>query len=227
MKKEKRELTLEQLNKRKKIFNSISMKSLFIALIGCIIIGIIICCFKELKEETVIQLQTVYLIYAIFWIVMAVVTNKISSIYKKKIQTSIKTMKVTAIKEKSKECDLKKSVTLKDEKIITDILSKNIVKIIADNIEGPNLVTSIQLADTTWQCQVYIPAEKLISILDENTKKEMLEYLIKDIKIRNPEGETTEVTILGYYCGNPDFCYYINQKTTDEELLEMFELKEE
>ena len=130
-------------------------------------------------------------------------------------------MKIKVLKELAKECDLKKSVTVIDKEIITDILSRSIDKIVIDNIEGPNFVTSILLADNTWQSQVYIPAEKLISILDENSKKEMLDYLIKDIKMGNPEGKTTEVTI-------SSSCFlYTNPQATDEELLGIFELKEE
>jgi len=221
MKKKKREFTLEQLNNRGKTFNSISINSLFIALIGCIIIAIIICCFKELTEGAKIPLLIVYFIYAIFWLGMSVVARKISSIYKKKIQIKSEAIKIAAIKEKSKEGSLKESVIIRDKKVVEDILSRSINKIVIDNIEGPNFVTSVQLEDTTWQSQVYIPANKLISILDEKSKKEMLDYLIKDIKIGNIAGETTEVTI------NSSCFLYTNPQTTDEELIEMFELKEE
>lgn len=214
MKKEKRRLTLKQLENIEqiiwKLFTICGI--LFFVVIGIILIIIPI--------NSVEDLIPVLLGIGLFLAIIMMISIKILEIIRKRISTTKEQMKVRTLKQLAKEHGghIRAFVNIKDNEIITDILSKNIVKIVIDDIEGPNLVTSIKLEDNTWQTRVYIPSEKLISILDEKTKNEIIDHLITYIKLGNLDGNTTEVTMSKFLYSNP--------KATDEELLKIFELKE-
>lgn len=220
MKKEKkRELTLKQLERRNNIATKTQNIAIIIDLIGLSIIAILTIPCKDNQAIGIILL--IALIHSTLWFGVNLISMKLAEKYKYKISIKEKAIRVNVIKKVAKDDNIEEFVTLKDKKIITDILSKNITKIVIDNIDESNFVTSIQLSDTTWQQNIYISIEKLISVLDENSKKEMLNHLIKDIRIGNLKEKTVEVTINGQ-----GFCY-TNTQATDDELFEMFELKED
>lgn len=208
MLKKKRELTLKQLEERLKICDFIGN----VLMIICPLYGLFLVIISTIKDLYII-------IFAVLFIAM-MLSFKISDKIIVCIAKKKKQIRISTIKELAKDGELKESVSIIDKEIILNILSKNIKKITIDDNGGSNFVTSIQLGNAKIQSKVYIPAEKLISILDENSKKEMLEHLVENIKIGNLEG-TTEVEIVA-----ANFLY-TNLQTTDAELLQIFDLKEE
>lgn len=211
MKKEKREFTLKQLEGKKKQCRYVIRLCIVLCVILLLLIAPLI---KNNKQD--IALCLVCFLGAIGMSADKKLTKLYDRIEKKKKQ-----IRISTIKELAKEGELKKSVKIINKQIIAEILSKNIKKITIDDIEGSNCVTSIQFEDKTCQSKVYISAEKLISILDEKSKREMLQNLINYIGIGNLEETTKEVQIIG-----KNFLY-TNSNMTDEELLKLFDLKEE
>ena len=229
MKKEKRELTLEQLKKRRKIFDKISAILSIIALIGCVIIAfIIILTFNELKNEILL----VYPLHGIFFLGLAIISNKISLMYKEKIQISKKAMKVAAIKEKAKEGKLKKSVIIKKTDIIENILNIGIEKIVIQAIsyEGSRIIqkdasftASIYLKDGHCLSPILISNRKVNRLLNPKLEENILDLLITDIDLHNEVNDEIELSIIG----KDEFIYYEESGIKDDELLEIFDLKEE
>ena len=132
-----------------------------------------------------------------------------------------KQMKLKVLKQLAKEHEgcIKDFVSLKDKNVITDVLSNNIVRITIDFIQDNNFVTTIQYADDTFRSGIRIPAKEFVSILDENSKKIMLNDSIKNIILGDSVGDIKEIVITGT-------TYIYKEDISDDELLEMFELKE-
>ena len=215
MLKEKRELTLKKLEEMKRIceFVKIALGILF-----CLYIIYYILMAIKIPFTNITNIQ---IIISTLLFIFIMISYKVSQKIEKCIEIKRKQIQVLVIKELAKAGELKGAVSIIDKQIITDILSRNIESIVIDSIENENFVTTIELKNAKCQQKVYISTKSLISILDENSKKEMLENIINNIKIKNLEKETTRVEI-----SSEDFLY-INLKTTDEKLLEIFELKEE
>lgn len=230
MKKEKRELTLKQLERKEKFFAYTLPRMLVILLFLICAFFAIISAKKWISAEKTIS---IYTIIALFWVVIVLLSYKISDKIKSqiilkekqvsdKIENKIeKQMKLEVLKQLAEEHGghIKAFVSLKDEKMITDILSNSIVRITIDFIQDKNFVTTIQYADDTARTGICIPAKEFVSILDENSKKIMLNDSIKNIILGNSDEDVKKIIIRS-------LCYYYDGDISDDELFEMFELKE-
>ena len=215
MKKEKRELTLKQLERKEKFFAYILPRILIILLFLICAFFAIISAKKRISAEKTIS---IYTIIALFWVVIVLLSYKVSDKIENKIE---KQMKLEVLKQLAKEHEgcIKDFVSLKDKNVITDVLSNNIVRITIDFIQDNNFVTTIQYADDTFRSGIRIPAKEFVSILDENSKKIMLNDSIKNIILGDSVGDIKEIVITGK-------TYFYKEDISDDELLEMFELKE-
>ena len=230
MKKEKRELTLKQLERKEKFFAYILPRILIILLFLICAFFAIISAKKRISAEKTIS---IYTIIALFWVVIVLLSYKVSDKIKKqimikekqvsdKIENKIeKQMKLEVLKQLAKEHEgcIKDFVSLKDKNVITDVLSNNIVRITIDFIQDNNFVTTIQYADDTFRSGIRIPAKEFVSILDENSKKEIVDDCIKNIRLKNSDEDVQKIIIRSR-------CYYYDEDISDDELMEMFELKE-
>ena len=215
MKKEKRELTLEQLEKEQRVLKKLNN---VLVLLFCIYVILII--FLKSKEN-----ENIGIVLSISGVIILAVMIYTNLNFIEKIKNQIilkqKQMKLKVLKQLAKEHGghIKAFVSLKDEKVITDILSNNIVRITIDFIQDNNFVTTIQYADDTFRSGIRIPAKEFVSILDENSKKIMLNDSIKNIILGDSVGDIKEIVITGT-------TYIYKEDISDDELLEMFELKE-
>ena len=215
MKKEKRELTLEQLERKEKFFAYILPRILTILL--CLISAFLVI-IHEKGWISVGKTISIYIVIILFLFVIVLLNYKVSDKIENKIE---KQMKLEVLKQLAKEHggNIKEFVSLNDEKMITDVLSNNIVRITIDFIQDNNFVTTIQYADDTFRSGIRIPAKEFVSILDENSKKIMLNDSIKNIILGDSVGDIKEIVITGT-------TYIYKEDISDDELLEMFELKE-
>lgn len=110
-------------------------------------------------------------------------------------------------------------VTIKDEEFVRDTLLKSIVKIEIDKIEDANIVIRIRLDDSTVTSPITIKKINLVSILNAEIKKEILEYAITNIKLSNLEQDEKTIEISG-----PGYVW-LNHTATDDDIFEMFEVK--
>lgn len=210
MKKEKkRELTLEQIKKRRKAYIS-GMKICEIIVLVWFILLI-----------SVEQAIVFFVLSALFILLIVLVLCRLDERLEEQANLKMKQMRINLIKKLAKEeGNLKDFVSIKDEDFITNILSKNIEKIVKDKVYGADdLIVRIQLDDNTWISSVHISKKDLLSILDENTKKEILDYSVTNIEIQNLEKEK-KIIISG-----PGYVWS-KEQATDDDLLSMFELKE-
>ena len=215
MKKEKRELTLEQLERKEKFFAYILPRILTILL--CLISAFLVI-IHEKGWISVGKTISIYIVIILFLFVIVLLNYKVSDKIENKIE---KQMKLEVLKQLAKEHEgcIKDFVSLKDKNVITDVLSNNIVRITIDFIQDNNFVTTIQYADDTFRSGIRIPAKEFVSILDENSKKIMLNDSIKNIILGDSVGDIKEIVITGK-------TYFYKEDISDDELLEMFELKE-
>lgn len=214
MKKEKRELTLEQLEKEQRVLKKLNN---VLVLLFCNVILII---FLKSKEN-----ENIGIVLSISGVIILAVMIYTNLNFIEKIKNQIilkqKQMKLKILKQLAKEHEgcIKDFVSLKDKNVITDVLSNNIVRITIDFIQDNNFVTTIQYADDTFRSGIRIPAKEFVSILDENSKKEIVDDCIKNIRLKNSDEDVQKIIIRSR-------CYYYDEDITDDELMEMFELKE-
>lgn len=214
MKKEKRELTLEQLEKEQRGLKKLNN---VLVLLFCNVILII---FLKSKEN-----ENIGIVLSISGVIILAVMIYTNLNFIEKIKNQIilkqKQMKLKVLKQLAKEHEgcIKDFVSLKDKNVITDVLSNNIVRITIDFIQDNNFVTTIQYADDTFRSGIRIPAKEFVSILDENSKKEIVDDCIKNIRLKNSDEDVQKIIIRSR-------CYYYDEDISDDELMEMFELKE-
>lgn len=215
MKKEKRELTLEQLEKEQR-----GLKKLNNVLVLLFCIYVILIIFLKSKEN-----ENIGIVLSISGVIILAVMIYTNLNFIEKIKNQIilkqKQMKLKILKQLAKEHEgcIKDFVSLKDKNVITDVLSNNIVRITIDFIQDNNFVTTIQYADDTFRSGIRIPAKEFVSILDENSKKEIVDDCIKNIRLKNSDEDVQKIIIRSR-------CYYYDEDISDDELMEMFELKE-
>ena len=207
MNKEKREIALEKLEKENKFFKKLIE---VIALMMFCGVPFMIFLKKIIGQEKTIL---VFLIYMLLLILIMCISIK----KEEKTSYMIKEM-ITYKKMKDKE--LKKVIKIKDKNIIESILSKNILKIVIDNIDESNYLINIQFCDYTWASSTEISPKDLIFLLDENSISEMLDHLIKNIEIKNVEEEKVELKIK-----TQNFSY-LNNELTVKNLFDTIEIKE-
>ena len=223
MKKEKRELTLGQLERKEKFEKKIPL--IIILLSFCVflalIITIIIADIYFKNDANVNKICSVYICIELFLAALMIISYKVWEKIKNQIILKQKQMKLKVLKQLAKEHEgcIKDFVSLKDKNVITDVLSNNIVRITIDFIQDNNFVTTIQYADDTFRSGIRIPAKEFVSILDENSKKEIVDDCIKNIRLKNSDEDVQKIIIRSR-------CYYYDEDISDDELMKMFELKE-
>ena len=207
MNKEKREIALEKLEKENKFFKKLTE---VIALMMFFGVFFMIFLKKIIGHEKTILVFAIYmlLLILIMWISI-----------KKEEKTSYMIKEMIAYK-KMKDKELKKVIKIKDKNIIESILSKNILKIVIDNVDESNYLINIQFCDYTWASSTEISPKDLIFLLDENSISEMLDHLIKNIEIKNVEEEKVELKIK-----TQNFSY-LNNELTVKNLFDTIEIKE-
>ena len=210
MKKEKREYTIEQLKEMEKKIIEVSRNTIiFLFIVSILAITLI------KKIDWIIP---VYCFFLLASFIVLILVREIGETLQEKILSEEKRIESERIVEKSKKVNLKNYVELDEECLINYILSRNIVNISIDKIEDKYLETTIHLIDNTSQSEVYIPISELISILDENSKNEILQKAIREIKVeKNMNSLELSIDTQGVK---------ISESLSSSSLLEMLKLKE-
>lgn len=225
MKKEKRELTLGQLERKEKFEKKIPL--IIMILSFCVffafIITIIIADIYFKNDANINKICSVYIYIELFLVALMIISYKVLEKIKNQIILKQKQMKLKVLKQLAKEHGghIKAFVSLKNEKVITDILSKSIEKVVIDFTQDLKVgITTIYFSNDGFQSNVITSKESLISSLDEECKKKILNSCVESIELTEFGGNKKQIVISG-----PGFCY-VDQKASEDELLEMFELKE-
>ena len=217
MKKEKRELTLEQLERKEKFFAYILPRILTILL--CLISAFLVI-IHEKGWISVGKTISIYIVIILFLFVIVLLNYKVSDKIENKIE---KQMKLEVLKQLAKEHggNIKEFVSLMEEKVITTILSKNIEEVVIDFTEDLKVaIITIYFSIDELQSSGIILKEDLMFFLDEEYKKEILNNCVESIELTEFGGNKKQIVISG-----PGFCY-VDEKKSEDEMLEMFELKE-
>lgn len=219
MKKEKkRELTIKQLEKRKNIIKNISnyfiIAAIFLILVLStisIITGITLPEYVAMKIVSI----TVIGVCVIYGIIL-----KFAVKYENEIKIKNKQRKISRINQLICNGDIKEKAIIKDEMLENAILSNNIEKVIFREIKvgavipkDADYTIELYLKDGSL-LQTFFSMEDFLKLINRASKARMLNHLIKSIKIEN-----SEVTI-----DAENFNW--KEKVTDDELIEMFEVKE-
>ena len=220
MKKEKRELTIEQLEKKAKVTAKIVSVAVITYLFSLILIMVLFFAFLVLGNTK----ATIYIIFGnhvifIFVFLLIIVARKIETICSEEICSKQRQIEIEKMKIEAKKGNLQNFVDLVDEDIIEYILSRSIEKVEIDMIDGLYFLTTIQLDDNKQQDRVYIPIKEFISIIDENSKKKILESIIQKIELKNSRGKKEFVI-------RSSDVVYVEGLEDEDELLEIFKLKE-
>ena len=220
MKKEKRELTIEQLEKKAKVAAKIVSVAVITYLFSLILMMVLFFAFLVLGNTK----ATIYIIFGnraifIFVFLLIIVVREIETIYSEEICSKQRQIEIEKMKIAAKKGNLQNFVDLVDEDIIEYILSRSIEKVEIDMIDGLYFLTTIQLDDNKQQDRVYIPIKEFISIIDENSKKKMLESIIQKIELKNSRGKKEFVI-------RSSDVVYVEGLEDEDELLEIFKLKE-
>lgn len=217
-KEKKRELTIKQLEKRKNIANKISIYFVIVALL----VILVLCTISIITGITIpeyvamkIVSLTVIGIMLIYGIILKFVAK-----YEKEIKSKKKQSMVNKINQLVCNGDIKEKVFLKDQIIKNAILSNNIEKVTFREIKAGTIIPKD--ADCTIELylkdgsllQSFFSMEDFLKLINRECKAKMLNHLIKSIKIEN-----SEITI-----ETENFTW--KQNVTDDELIEMFEIKE-
>lgn len=210
MKKEKREYTIEQLKEMEKKTIEVSRNTMiFLFIVSILAITLI------KKIDWIIP---VYCFFLLVSFIVLILGREIGETLQEKILSEEKRIESERIVEKSKKVNLKNYVELVEECLITYILSRNIVNVSIDKIEDKYFETTIHLIDNTSQSEVYIPISELISILDEKSKKEILQKTIREIKVeKNMNNLELSIDTQGVK---------ISESLSSSSLLEILKLKE-
>lgn len=223
MKKEKkRELTIKQLEKRENITDKIAICSAITAMVGSIAIIAILSIISVVAGITFSYYYVFkrYALFALFCFLISIISSKLSEAYGIKIRDKTKMYKVNTLKKMAGGENIKEKVTLKGETLQNAMLSNNIEKVVFKEIKVGAIIPkdadcTIELYLKDGSClQSFFSMEDFLKLINRATKARMLNHLIKSIKIEN-----SEVSIVA-----DNFNY--KEKVTDDELNEMFELKE-
>lgn len=223
MKKEKkRELTIEQLEKRENITDKIAICSAITAMVGSIAIVAILTIISVVTGIT-FSYNYVFARYALFALLcflICIISSKLSEAYGIKIRDKTKMYKVNTVKKMAGGENIKEKVTLKGETLQNAILSNNIDKVVFKEIKVGAIIPkdadcTIELYLKDGSClKSFFSMKDFLKLINRATKARILNHVIKSIKIEN-----SEVSI-----DADNFNY--KEKVTDDELDEMFELKE-
>lgn len=204
----KKELTLEQLKRIRKIATIIVVFIYFTGFIN-IIARIIIGIETNFDKYIMLFVMTMF-IPLLLWMFFDLRLEI-------KIRKEQERLRVAKIKNKAKEGNLKNVVVLKSENIQNKILVNNIEKILFKGKDKTNLIVEIYLKSGLC-LPLHIQAEKVLSILSSETKEEILENVVDSITIEDLEKSTMQVHI-------NTKGYTIDKEADDYNLISWFELK--
>lgn len=219
----KREVTLEELQRRERIANRIQIKLLKLTIvieIGMILIGIILALIikdSKIVENTVVMKLFLSIVFSM--ILIAIIIENIEKHLQYQIEEKLEQEKISKIKEMAKKGDLKGALIpiVTDRKAVATMLVKNIESVIC-NLEGTSLMLGFNPKKDFTIFTFELPIEEW---LKEETIELILDHYVDTIKIEDLQEGKMKVSILG-----EGFCYE-NEKVTDDDLLEMFKLKED
>lgn len=219
----KREVTLEELQRRERIANRIQIKLLKLTIvieIGMILIGIVLALIikdSKIVENTVVMKLFLSIVFSM--ILIAIIIENIEKHLQYQIEEKLDQEKISKIKEMAKKGDLKGALIpiVTDRKAVATMLVKNIKSVIC-NLEGTSLMLSFNPKKDFTIFTFELPIEEW---LKEETIELILDHYVDTIKIEDLQEGKMKVSILG-----EGFCYE-NEKVTDEDLLTMFKLKED
>ena len=222
MKKEKRELTLWQLETKEKIAKKVVKILVIVFEIFTVVYLVtgVICVIERFHSKTILLSGIPVLL---FLLIVVSITCKVLEKIRNQITLKKDRMKLKVLKHLAKENggNIKAFVSLKDEKAITDILSKGIEKVVIDFTQDLKVgITTIYFSNDGFQSDVITSKESFISSLDEECKKKILNNCVESIELTEFGGNKKQIVISG-----PGFCY-VDEKKSEDEMLEMFELKE-
>lgn len=216
MKKEKkRELTIKQLEKRKNIANKISTYFIIVAIFVILLLSTI-SIITGITIPEYVAMKIVSLAVIGICIIYGIVI-KFEAKYQKEIESKNKQNKV---KQLNCNGDIKEKAIIKDEVIKNAILSNNIDKVVFREIKVGAIIPkdadcTIELYLKDGSClKSFFSMKDFLKLINRATKARILNHVIKSIKIEN-----SEVSI-----DADNFNH--KEKVTDDELNEMFELKE-
>ncbi len=216
MKKEKkRELTIKQLEKRKNIANKISTYFIIVAIFVILLLSTI-SIITGITIPEYVAMKIVSLAVIGICIIYGIVI-KFEAKYQEEIESKNKQNKV---KQFNCNGDIKEKAIIKDEVIKNAILSNNIDKVVFREIKVGAIIPkdadcTIELYLKDGSClESFFSMKDFLKLINRATKARILNHVIKSIKIEN-----SEVSI-----DADNFNY--KEKVTDDELDEMFELKE-
>lgn len=222
MKKEKRELTLWQLETKEKIAKKVVKILVIVFEIFTVVYLVtgVICVIERFHSKTILLSGIPVLL---FLLIVVSITCKVLEKIRNQITLKKDRMKLKVLKQLAKEHggNIKAFVSLKDEKAIADILSKGIEKVVIDFTQDLKVgITTIYFLNDGFQSDVITSKESLISLLNEECKKKILNNCVESIELTEFGGNKKQIVISG-----PGFCY-VDEKESEDELMEMFELKE-
>lgn len=219
MKKEKkRELTIKQLEKRKNIANKISNYFIIVA-IAIILVLATISIITGITLPEYVAMKIISLSVIVIMVIYGIIL-KFANKYQKEIESKNKQEQISKLNQLICNGDIKEKAIIKDEMIKNAILCNNIDKVIFREIKVGTVIPKdtdctieLYLKDGSL-LQTFFSMEDFLKLINRASKARMLNHLIKNIKIEN-----SEVTI-----DAENFNW--KEKVTDDELIEMFELKE-
>lgn len=222
MKKEKkRELTIKQLEKRKNIANKISNYFIIVA-IAIILVLATISIITGITLPEYVTMKIISLSVIGIMVIYGIIL-KFANKYQREIESKNRQEQINKLNQLTCNGNIKEKAIIKDEVLKNAILSNNIDRVVfteincEDKYEVPKhsdfIVMQIYLKDNSC-IQAFISIKDLLKIITESTKKQILNSIIRSIQINDSE---VEIETNG-------FTY--KERITDDELIEMFELKE-
>lgn len=222
MKKEKeRNLTLEQLEDKRKMFDAISRVSVVVEIFIVFISLVIASLINEEQKRRILSLYG-FLILVLFG--LSYFCLKLKDGYTEKIDQIKKQKKVEEMRQLSQNGNLKDFVEIKSEKMKMDILSHGIEKIEIEDFIDKEFSVKVQLkGDKEIFMITTLSKEKLLLLLQDEEKKGILDRLIDNVEVNKTFDEggnelnRLRISTIKYQ--------YYQGGITDSELLEMLEVK--
>lgn len=222
MKKEnKRETTLNQLKKRRRVVSILAI--LIEVFIGIIIIANMILVSFTNKDLNVNLYTLCWVLILVDIIFLIIFDTKI----KNQIKEETRRLNTANIKNAPNNRNLKNFLTLVDEELLNTILSSNIQKFELQEIKiqdsgiirkAKDCKASIYLKNGVCLSPIYFSEKGFWDLIDKKSKEAILDKVIESIEIQDMGENNTNISIAGQ-----NFC--CNYTVSDDELLEIFKIK--
>lgn len=205
-KENKRDFTVKQMEKRLKVVSTIGIISLILVLP---MIFTFISSSSSPKE--ILEMLTDWkFIVSLFLVVIIIIAAKITD----KLNTMIK---IRVIKDCAEYGMLKESASIKSQDMIEKLLVRSIEGLSMYKEDDNTLMAIMEFNDDIENYQLSLPVKEFLSIIDEKTKKQLLEKLVKDIQF---DTETNELMIRS---ANKKL---YEKVISDNDLIEFFEYRD-